>query len=962
MPSLHSVLCTFTRLSIGFTTLLAIVEYVCRPRDPYSITPGLPGFLEVESPAKRFVDSMFPRLIIATLILGPGSVLPFTRRGRECTSCTCTCPKSVPPSTKRPIRFPSPSALFIRLRIVIGNTLKTVLATLASTPAVSTSFIVHQFSKIPRVLRKPAVFNGRGIENLFTSILPSIPTFPIPASSGVFKTLRKPAVDNGRGIESLNAELNNVITDALRDLEDLHDWARATGIQWNQDHREMLENSRMELEGMRIWALANAGQSQAVETARSAPVPAEIVSAQGEASTEEKEEGGNVEERIEEGNKITGAKKVKVEDLGIDVGEFFEFAEAVDGEPAGFVIKVEEEMEVDVDVGKFFKLAEKAAEVDVDVGKFFKLAEKSAEIDVDVGRFFKLAEKPAEIDVDVGRFFKLAEKPAEINVDIGKFFKLAEKVEEVDVDIGEFFELAEKVEDEAIQVVVVAGEVEHAAEKVEETTKKVEGVVEQVLGEAEAVEPNEKIVDEDKVKVGEVEEETEEAASKRRMAMWEAEARAKDESTMVPTVAPKKYCWDEDWATAEDDNDVGEWFTISKGKTIKTSTLSSSRPAPPALPITPSNLAGANTTATSSVNTTQDPSSAPAPTPAPAETVAEAAAGESQKSSWSSSSTGQGQEWRTARRAPKLPAFPPEAPPVQQRYRIVPANEPNWREARAERYRREMEAWHDFKEAERAAERGKIEEEERKVREAKEAKAARIAKFDTAMSRIDELLKAAKEAKEKWEKEKEENEKALKKIDMAQGRIGELVDLEKVRNLFDPELLESSSLLSTATQVRIHPDHNISKASSSSSAVTEATILPNFERPDTSLSSSPISSVVEVTALPDPENVETSSNSSTVVEETTPPTLEISESTSSSAVPMSYASPADLTTFQSNAAERSEPPQTLTEEEKEERRRKAKNKATEERRKRRKKAHAKWLAQQAEAAHDGESSGSGEAR
>ncbi|KAG6880745.1 hypothetical protein C0993_004796, partial [Termitomyces sp. T159_Od127] len=51
------------------------------------------------------------------------------------------------------------------------------------------------------------------------------------------------------------------------------------------------------------------------------------------------------------------------------------------------------------------------------------------------------------------------------------------------------------------------------------------------------------------------------------------------------------------------------------------------------------------------------------------------------------------------------------------------------------------------------------------------------------MGRIDNSLKESKEAKEKWEREKEENKKVLKEIELAQSRIGKLLDLEKVRGL-----------------------------------------------------------------------------------------------------------------------------------------------------------------------------------
>ncbi|KAG5337193.1 hypothetical protein C0989_010349 [Termitomyces sp. Mn162] len=246
-----------------------------------------------------------------------------------------------------------------------------------------------------------------------------------------------------------------------------------------------------------------------------------------------------------------------------------------------------------------------------------------------------------------------------------------------------------------------------------------------------------------------------------------------DESKDIQIAAATEYRWDEDTDDSDD-----EWFTICKGKVIKTSTLSGSSLPPVAAPT--SSITEEET------DTTTSPSTVVAP--AFIESVAEVSTVEPQHAIIQTCS--KEKEWHTVRRAEKLPAFPPEpqAPSMSHnRCRIVPAKNPNWLEEKAERNRREMEAWKAFKEAEKEAERVRVEEEERRAREVKKARAAHMANFDTAMGRLDELLKGAREAREKWEKEKEENEKTLKGIDVAQGRIGELVDLEKVRDLVSHE-------------------------------------------------------------------------------------------------------------------------------------------------------------------------------
>ncbi|KAG6871364.1 hypothetical protein C0993_003384, partial [Termitomyces sp. T159_Od127] len=151
----------------------------------------------------------------------------------------------------------------------------------------------------------------------------------------------------------------------------------------------------------------------------------------------------------------------------------------------------------------------------------------------------------------------------------------------------------------------------------------------------------------------------------------------------------------------------------------------------------------------------------------------------------------------------ELPAVPSKPQTIPSQHYRIPARNPNWLEERAERHRKAMEAWHALQETRRAAERARVEEEERKAREVQEAKAARLAKFDTTMGRLNELRKASEEERQKQEQKKEENERTIKGIGLAQNRIGEMIDMEKVRAMFDPEVLKTSSFSAVVGQERV---------------------------------------------------------------------------------------------------------------------------------------------------------------
>ncbi|KAG6874543.1 hypothetical protein C0993_000429, partial [Termitomyces sp. T159_Od127] len=76
----------------------------------------------------------------------------------------------------------------------------------------------------------------------------------------------------------------------------------------------------------------------------------------------------------------------------------------------------------------------------------------------------------------------------------------------------------------------------------------------------------------------------------------------------------------------------------------------------------------------------------------------------------------------------------------------------------------------------------KTAEQNVEVTDGDNVKKEKVTQVET-MGRIDNSLTESKEAKEKWEREKEENEKVLKEIELAQSRIGKLLDLEKARGL-----------------------------------------------------------------------------------------------------------------------------------------------------------------------------------
>ncbi|KAG6875687.1 hypothetical protein C0993_008011, partial [Termitomyces sp. T159_Od127] len=253
---------------------------------------------------------------------------------------------------------------------------------LAITCIAATSLLARQLSKIPQILRKPAVLNGRGIENLLMSILSFLPSVPtLPTLFVTSKALRQPAVNNGRGIESLSTELNDAITDALRDIEDLHNWTRASGLHWEKNDHEVIENARLELVRLQMTILACA-----METAQVIPVPAEIKSTTHGKDAEEEAKEAHSKETIE----VT-------EGVSIDIGEFFEFAEEVEDGPAKVEVATIEvaqqvqEAEVEINTVPSFKLTE-VAEIEFQAGsESLKLGEEASQVEV-VGQFSTLAE------------------------------------------------------------------------------------------------------------------------------------------------------------------------------------------------------------------------------------------------------------------------------------------------------------------------------------------------------------------------------------------------------------------------------------------------------------------------------------------------------------------------------------------------------------------------------------------
>ncbi|KAG6878362.1 hypothetical protein C0992_008258 [Termitomyces sp. T32_za158] len=235
-----------------------------------------------------------------------------------------------------------------------------------------------------------------------------------------------------------------------------------------------------------------------------------------------------------------------------------------------------------------------------------------------------------------------------------------------------------------------------------------------------------------------------------------------------------------------EDNDAGEWFTIRKGKAVRIS----SRPVPSPVPVPTS-------VTIKEIDTATSPSTvAGSAAPASEESVAEVPTPESQCAATETRS--QEEDWFEVCGAEELQAAPPKTQAIpSRRYIIVPANNPNWLEEKAEHRRKAIESWNEFKEAERAAERAKVEEEERKAREVEEAKAARFANFDTAMDRLDGLLKVTRQKREKKE---QEDKKIVQDIGSAQTRINELIDMDKVRAMFDPQVLKTSSFSSVVGQ------------------------------------------------------------------------------------------------------------------------------------------------------------------
>ncbi|KAG6872677.1 hypothetical protein C0993_001998, partial [Termitomyces sp. T159_Od127] len=237
----------------------------------------------------------------------------------------------------------------------------------------------------------------------------------------------------------------------------------------------------------------------------------------------------------------------------------------------------------------------------------------------------------------------------------------------------------------------------------------------------------------------------------------------------------------------EDDN-AGEWFTIRKGKAIKTLP----RPTPPSVPAPTSSLSEETDTATS-----------PSTNVAVEESIAEVSGPESQSAATDTWSQGGDGDWFDSCDDEEQPAVPSKPQAIPSQHYCIPAKNPNWLEERAERNRKAMEAWNALQEARREAERARVEEEERKAREVQEAKAARLAKFDTTMGRLNELRKASEEERQKQEQKKEENERTIKGIGLAQNRIGEMIDMEKVRAMFDPEVLKTSSFSAVVGQERV---------------------------------------------------------------------------------------------------------------------------------------------------------------
>ncbi|KAG6859802.1 hypothetical protein C0995_003816, partial [Termitomyces sp. Mi166 len=387
-----------------------------------------------------------------------------------------------------------------------------------------------------------------------------------------------------------------------------------------------------------------------------------------------------------------------------------------------------------------------------------------------------------------------------------------EEVKEVEEDVEEVEEDVEEVEEDVKEVEEDVEEAEDVKE-VEEKVEEIEGEVKEVEETVEEIEEVKEVaVDEDikskeygECKTIKVVSETDSETDFEKPQADVAEGRVAEN---VPVRVPlflslndvdRKPTKDAGQGTTEDNDDDGEWFTIRKGKAVRTS----SRPVPQLVPVP------TLTTSTSSSEVVAGSSSS-VPAPASIKGIEEVSTVKPQDAATELSSDHQEAEWHAVCSAEKRPAFPPEpqVPPPQQHYKIVPASDPNWIEAKAERYRKEMEAWTAFKEAERAAERAKVEEEERKVREEEEAKAARVAQFNSTMGRLNELLKAAKEAREK-------EEKALKKIDLTQNKIGEMIDMERVRAMFNPEVLRASSLSSAISQATAVPEPETPQVSSS---------------------------------------------------------------------------------------------------------------------------------------------------
>ncbi|KAG5724062.1 hypothetical protein E4T56_gene2600, partial [Termitomyces sp. T112] len=182
----------------------------------------------------------------------------------------------------------------------------------------------------------------------------------------------------------------------------------------------------------------------------------------GKTSTEQEKSKdiGAVEDTVD----VEVEKAEKVENNFI-IGELFENVEVVNGKPIESIIKVEAEWveEIEVDVGEFFELVEKVE------AKARSSAEKHKDHTEEAEVSKEKAIGKVESTIASEETAVIASNVSEVSSDVGKAAETAEQAMVVEGVMG--------------NVVKVASEVKHAEKKIEETTHK--EVVEQVLSKEE---------------------------------------------------------------------------------------------------------------------------------------------------------------------------------------------------------------------------------------------------------------------------------------------------------------------------------------------------------------------------------------------------------------------------------------------------------------------------------------------